>query len=82
MNHQSCFLDIKVGWRVSVHDAHVFANSEPYSKGERKTLFPPKVREINGVSVPLVILGDPAHPLPTVGHETIYRQWQTNSTTI
>ena len=28
-----------------------------------KTLFPPKVREINGTSVPLVILGDPAYPL-------------------
>ena len=63
VDHQYRFLDINVGWPGSVHDARVFANSELYSKAERKTLFPPKVREINGVPVPLVILGDPAYPL-------------------
>ena len=63
VDHEYRFLDINVGWPGSVHDACVFSNSELYYKGEGKALFPVKPKKMNGVFVPLVILGDPAYPL-------------------
>ena len=56
-------MDINVGWPASVHDARVLANSELFRKGESGELFLQKLRQVIGVSVPLVILGDPAYPL-------------------
>ena len=41
----------------------MFANSELFEKGENGTLFPSRPRNICGVEIPLVILGDPAYPL-------------------
>ena len=52
-----------VGWPGSVHVARVFANSKLYKKGQDGTLFPNINREISGVKVPVVLLGDPAYPL-------------------
>ena len=57
------FIDVNIGWPSNVHDARVFANSSCYRKGNSGTMFPVKVIMIGGVSVPLVILGDPAYPL-------------------
>lgn len=57
------FIDINIGWPGKVHDARVFANSSCYRKGCSGTMFPNKTTIIGGVSVPLVILGDPAYPL-------------------
>ena len=50
------FIDVNIGLCV-------FANSSCYRKGNNGTLFPEWSRVIGGVSVPLVILGDPAYPL-------------------
>ena len=64
VDHRGRFLDICVGWPGKVHDARVFSNSALFSKGTNKQLFPgSSSRNIGGVQVPLVILGDPAYPL-------------------
>ena len=57
------FTDIMEGCPGSVHDARVFANSKLFKKGEDGTLFPNINREISGVQVPVVLLGEPAYPL-------------------
>ena len=63
VDHRYCFLDINVGWPGSVHDARVLANSELFDKGQNGSLFPQQPKLIKGVSVPLLIVGDPAYPL-------------------
>ena len=63
VDHQYCFTDIYIGWPGSVHDARVFKNSEIFRKCENGQLVSSSSRTINGVNVPLVILGDPAYPL-------------------
>ena len=57
------FIDICIGWPGRVRDACVFANSTLYTKGEHGRLFPNRPRNVNGVEVPLLLLGDPAYPL-------------------
>ena len=59
------FMDVYVGWPGSVHDARVLANSSLFNKCEDGTLLPNWTRNINGVDIPLLILGDPAYPLTT-----------------
>ena len=63
VDHVGCFTDINVGWPGRVHDARVFQNSELFSRGESGTLFPENRMLINGINVPVVIIGDPAYPL-------------------
>ena len=63
MSVGASLFDVNIGWPGKVHDARVFANSSCYRKGSNGTLFPDWSRVIGGVSVPLVILGDPAYPL-------------------
>ena len=57
------FIDVVVGWPGSVHDARVFSNSGIYRKLENFTLFPDSPKIINGTSIPIMLLGDPAYPL-------------------
>ena len=57
------FMDIYLGWPGKVHDARIFANSTFYHKGQTGTLLPDWQRQLSGVEVPLVILGDPAYPV-------------------
>ena len=59
------FIDIYIGWPGSVHDACVLANSPLFHKAENDLLLPHSPRNIEGVDVPLLILGDPAYPLET-----------------
>ena len=63
VDFRGIFIDVNIGWPGKVHDARVFANSTLYQKGSNGTLFPDWSQTINGISVPLLILGDPAHPL-------------------
>ena len=59
-----CFTDVFIGWPGRVHDARVLANSPLYGLGQNGTLFPPdKTEVINGVTIPVVIIGDAAYPL-------------------
>ena len=71
VDHCYCFMDIKVGWPGSVHDARVLVNSELFRRGVSGELFPQMLRHNNKVSVPLVVLGDTVYPL---------LQWMMNHT--
>ena len=63
VDFRGMFMDVNVGWPGKVHDARVFANSPFYRKANSGILFPNWTRTLNGVEVPLIILGDPAYPL-------------------
>ena len=63
VDHQYRFFNVYVGWPGSVHDARILSNSEVYQKGESGTLVPSHIRTLDGIPVPVVILGDPAYPL-------------------
>lgn len=54
-----------IGWPGRVHDARVLRNSKLYHKGQSRQLLPNRTKFINGVEVPLVILGDPTYLLLT-----------------
>ena len=57
------FMDVYIGWPGSVHDARVLANSQLFQDAETGKLLPDTTVAINGVDVPLMILGDPAYPM-------------------
>ena len=57
------FTDIYVGWPGRVHDAHVFRKSGLFAKASSGILLPEITKDIEGVRVPLVIVGDAAYPL-------------------
>jgi len=58
------FIDTNVGRPGSVHDARVFHLSSLRKRMDRGRLFNPNpTRNIGGVDVPLMLLGDPAYPL-------------------
>ena len=59
------FLVMQVGLLESVHDARVFRNTGLYEKGSNGTLFPQWPKHMNGINVPILLLGDPAYPLLT-----------------
>ncbi|XP_067148208.1 uncharacterized protein [Apteryx mantelli] len=63
VDHRGRFMNTNVGSTGKVHDAKVLTRSGIYMLGQAGTLFPPNDIVINGVSVPTVILGDPAYPL-------------------
>ena len=46
-----------------MHNARVLANSELYPRDQMGVLFPVQPKQVEDVSVPLLILGDPAYPL-------------------
>ena len=77
VDHECCFWNINIGWPGRVHNASVLSNSTLFHQAEAGTLLPPQPRVINGVDVPLLILGDPAYPLlpwlmkPYVHHGSI-----------
>ena len=56
-------MNIFVSWPGSCHDARILANSSIFAKAEEGSLLPTTTENINGVAVPVVILGDPAHSL-------------------
>ncbi|KAI8481546.1 hypothetical protein Bbelb_407520 [Branchiostoma belcheri] len=57
------FININVGWPGSVHDARVLKNSGIFARANAGNLFPNDTTEVNGVPVPIMLLGDPAYPL-------------------
>lgn len=58
------YRDVVIGWPGSVHDARVFSNSAIFTMGNEGKLFPQDlVKEICGVDIPPLLVGDPAYPL-------------------
>lgn len=59
------FTDICVGWPGRVHDARVFANSLLFRRAQALgSVFPDgRAEDINGLDVPVILLGDSAYPL-------------------
>ncbi|XP_064629252.1 uncharacterized protein LOC135488546 [Lineus longissimus] len=55
--------DVVAGWPGSVHDARVLGESNLFDLREAGRLFPGVSKNVNGVNLALVILGDPAYPL-------------------
>ena len=55
VDHSYKFLDVYIGWPGSIHDARVLANSGLWKWLINTTL----VKTLEGVSIPLLILGDP-----------------------
>uniref|UniRef100_A0A1A8C4B5 DDE Tnp4 domain-containing protein n=1 Tax=Nothobranchius kadleci TaxID=1051664 RepID=A0A1A8C4B5_NOTKA len=59
-------VDVYVGWPGRTHDARVLSNSTIFIKAEQQDgyLFPREMsRDINGVEVPVHLIGDAAYPL-------------------
>ncbi|KAJ8384919.1 hypothetical protein AAFF_G00197270 [Aldrovandia affinis] len=66
VDHKFCFTDIYVGWPGRTHDARVLANSPLYKMAEDQDgyLFScEKSLTVNGVEIPVHLIGDPAYPL-------------------
>ena len=63
VDHSYRFIDVNIGWPGSVHDARVFSHSSIYKKITEHTLLPDCTITVNGVSIPLYLLGDSAYPL-------------------
>ena len=63
MDGRYCFTDITVGWPGSVHNARVFSNSEIFRRGQSSGFFSNSVNVLEGVEIPVHIIGDPAYPL-------------------
>ena len=61
--------NMNVGWPRRVHDARVFGNSGLFYKGETNDLFQQKTKKLvcpgKEIAMPIVLLGDAAHPLKT-----------------
>ena len=55
------FLDFDIGWPGKCHDAWVFEQSSLKDKLMAGTFFPTSTRSIEGVDVPVLILGDSAY---------------------
>lgn len=55
------FRDISIKYPGSSHDALVFKNSAIFQNN--RAVFPQKTKDINGMNVPLMLIGDPAYPL-------------------
>ena len=91
VDFRGLFMDVNIGWPGKVHDARIFTNSTLYKKASNGTLFPNWSRNIGGVDVPLVILGDPAYPLlpwlmkpylenaNTTAKDCIFNYWQSRA---
>ena len=65
VDRQGIFTDIHIGWPGRVMTLMCFQNSNLLQKGQNVQLLPDWKKDINGVDVPLDILGDPAYPLLT-----------------
>ena len=65
VDHSYRFIDINVGWPGSVHDAHVFAHSSIYKNITDNNFLPDKSITLNGVNIPLYLIGDSAYSLQT-----------------
>lgn len=63
VDHQGKFTHLSAGWPGKTHEAKIFNKSTLFTKGQEGSLFTPASADINGVSVPRVILGGPAYPL-------------------
>ena len=55
-------MDVCIGWPGRIHDARVFANSKVFRRAEEGELFPNQTVDIEGIQMPIVLLGDPAYP--------------------
>ena len=62
-DHRYCFLDINIGWPGLMHDVQVLANSELLKNGQNGALFPQQPKLMKGLSVLLLVVGDPTYPL-------------------
>ncbi|XP_075053822.1 uncharacterized protein LOC142139861 [Mixophyes fleayi] len=67
VDHNYCFTDVFIGWPGHSHDARVLANSDLYQIAEERQdgwLFPrEKSTFVDGVEIPVHIIGDAAYPL-------------------
>ncbi|XP_072039667.1 uncharacterized protein [Amphiura filiformis] len=62
-DHEFRFTNLYIGFPGKAHDARVLKNSQLYEHACNGQLFPHRTRNIEGVEVPLYLVGDPAYPL-------------------
>ena len=62
-DYRHMFLDVCIGWPGRVYDARVLSNSNLYNKACIGCLLPNWKRNIGGVEIPLLLLGDPVYTL-------------------
>ena len=60
-----CFMDVCIRWPGSVHDARVFAHSNVYRKITEEQLLPQKYIQVQGVDIPVFLIGDSAYLIKT-----------------
>ncbi len=65
VDHRYIFRDVYCGWPGCVHDSRVLANSTLYERATDGQILNGEMRQLSGVDVPVMLVGDSGYPLTT-----------------